>query len=93
MKKQSGQKKPLSLEAFKKGLSRHKKHLDASFSLSATWVREALHENKMMLQSARGNTSECVTIKPPKEVFNAILAEMLGKKSLPEKDNLKGGCL
>ena len=82
MKKQSNLKKS-------KKLGHRKAKSNIGFISSSVWVRDALHENKMLLQSARANTTECVTIKPPKEVFDAIVAEMLSKKSIKSE----GGCL
>ena len=82
MKKQSNLKKSQSL-GHRKGKS------GCGFISSSIWIRDALHENKMLLQSARANTTECVTIKPPKEVFDAIVAEMLSKKPIKSE----GGCL
>ena len=78
----SKQRRRLSCEEFKKkfasGNQKKQKKEEGVFLLSSI-VDRKIHALKEVLQNARKNTSECVTIVPEKEVFEAIVAEMLNR--------------
>ncbi len=80
-KYKSNKKKAKALKALKNGIARKANRPNGGCFHSSVWVRNELHKEKQLMASARANTSKCVTIKPDKEVFDAILTEMMSGRN------------